>query len=132
MHFSTSALQHPCSRSHLFAAGRYQHYDYLIGIGGGIGFTPFMSILKHFLSKKRERAWAGGDFSSKSGSGAQNNVALFYGVCRSFDDVAWWSSLTCEPDFSNLVTSCSVLINRGAEGYDKNIALPALRVSSVS
>jgi hypothetical protein len=92
----------------------YQNYDYLIGIGGGIGFTPFMSILKDFLNKKHEE-WDAEDGRTQPGGvfGSRQNVALFYGICRSFDDVAWWSSLTCEPNFSALVQSCSVLINAG-------------------
>lgn len=101
---------------------RYQHYDYLIGIGGGIGFTPFMSILKHFLSQKRGQAGGPVDFNGNGVSRSTGNVALFYGVCRSFDDVAWWASLTCAPDFSSLVTSCSTLINKGAETEHKALA----------
>ena len=81
----------------------YQHYDCLIGIGGGIGFTPFMSILKDFMAEKR-RSRVAGDFES---SGQR---ALFFGVCRNISDVAWWSSLASEPDFSDFVSSCSSAI----------------------
>jgi hypothetical protein len=73
-----------------------------------------MSILKDFLNQKQE--WHTEDSSSRQGGvGSRHNVALFYGICRSFDDVAWWSSLTCEPNFSALVQSCSVLINDGKQ-----------------
>jgi hypothetical protein len=99
--------------SHFTLRCSYQQYDYLIGIGGGIGFTPFMSILKDFLREKRARRLlsiaAKADAASPE---SRNNVALFYGVCKSFDDVAWWSSLTCEPDFSSFVSSCSAVIDR--------------------
>jgi len=72
-----------------------------------------MSILKDFLNQKHED-WRTEDSTSRQGGvGSRDNVALFYGICRSFDDVAWWSSLTCEPNFAALVQSCSVLINDG-------------------
>jgi hypothetical protein len=92
-----------------------------------------MSILKHFINKKREDAWGGGETSDKVASSARGNVALFYGVCRSIDDVAWWTSLTCEPDFSMLVTSCSTLIKKGAEGYaDTSVLQVTSLVSSAT
>jgi hypothetical protein len=81
----------------------FQHYDCLIGIGGGIGFTPFMSILKDFMAAKRQ-------LRSNGDAKSSGYLALFYGVCRNLNDVAWWSSLSTEPDFSDFVSSCSVAI----------------------
>ncbi len=62
-----------------------------------------MSILKDFLAEKRQRRAEGNLHSS-------SHLALFYGVCRNLDDVAWWSSLSNEPDFSDFVSSCSMAI----------------------
>jgi hypothetical protein len=108
-HFNASHF----NASHFTLRCSYQQYDYLIGIGGGIGFTPFMSILKDFLREKRARRLLSSPAQADAGSSeSRNNVALFYGVCKSFDDVAWWSSLTCEPDFSSFVSSCSAVIDR--------------------
>lgn len=62
-----------------------------------------MSILKDFLAEKRQLRSEGNLTSS-------SHLALFYGVCRNLDDVAWWSSLSNEPDFSDFVSSCSMAI----------------------
>ncbi len=62
-----------------------------------------MSIMKDFLAEKRQQR-SEGTLDSRS------HLALFYGVCRSMNDVAWWSSLSSEPDFSDFVSSCSVVI----------------------
>jgi len=129
------------SRDRVTLHRSYQHYDCLVGIGGGIGFTPFMSILKDFMAEKRRVAT---ETEKSRGSESRGHTALFYGVCRcvclsaclcfciwawlyfsalalvgmcylygfcrSFEDVAWWSSLTSEPDFSEFVSSCSMAI----------------------
>jgi hypothetical protein len=70
-----------------------------------------MSILKDFMAAKRL-------LRSNGDAKSSGYLALFYGVCRNINDVAWWSSLSTEPDFSDFVSSCSVAI--GAETSIRN------------
>jgi hypothetical protein len=87
-----------------------------------------MSILKDFMAEKRRSLVSG-----KAESSGQ--CALFFGVCRNINDVAWWSSLASEPDFSDFVSSCSSAIDASAAGGSRpfrNIDAPdLLRVTSV-
>ena len=113
-----------CSSKFVTMRLSFQHYDCLIGIGGGIGFTPFMSILKDFLAAKRH-------LRSNGDAKSSGYLALFYGVCRNLNDVAWWSSLSTEPDFSDFVSSCSVAIGadpRFASHRDSKAPRPSNQV----